>query len=59
MKYERWSCPKCGEKNYDVGEIRVTVSFWSKLFNVQNNRYRSVTCEKCCCTEFYRNQSSS
>ena len=59
MKHEKWSCPKCSEKNYDLGEIRVTGSFWSKIFNIQNKRYSSVTCENCSYTEFYRSQSSS
>ena len=59
MKHEKWSCPKCAEKNYDLGEIRVTGSFWSKIFNIQNKRYSSVTCENCSYTEFYRSQSSS
>ena len=59
MQHEKWSCPKCAGKNYDIGEIRVTGSFWSKIFNIQNKRYSSVTCENCSYTEFYRNQSSS
>ena len=57
MQHEKWSCPKCAEKNYDIGEIRVTGSFWSKIFNIQNKRYSSVTCENCSYTEFYRNKS--
>ena len=59
MQHEKWSCPKCAGKNYDIGEIRVTGSFWSKIFNIQNKRYSSVTCENCSYTEFYRSQSSS
>ena len=59
MKYEKWSCPKCAEKNYDLGEIGVTVSFWLKIFNTQSKRYSSIVCEKCFYTEFYGNQYSS
>jgi len=35
MQHEKWSCPNCNEKNYELGEIRVTGSFWSKIFNIQ------------------------
>ena len=59
MQHQNWSCPKCNHKEYEVGEIRVTGSFWTKIFNVQNKRYASVSCSKCSYTEFYKNQSSS
>ena len=51
--------PKVCRENYNLGEIRVTGSFWSKIFNIQNKRFSSVTCEKCSYTEFYRRQSAS
>ena len=59
MQHEKWSCPKCIEKIYDIGEIRVTDSFWSKIFNIQSKRYSYVTCENCSYTEFYTSESSS
>jgi len=59
MEHNKWSCPKCNEKSYEIGEIRVAGGFWSKIFNVQSKRYSSVSCEKCSFTEFYKSQSSS
>ena len=59
MQHENWLCPKCSNKEYEVGEIRVTGSFWTKIFNIQNKKYSSVSCSKCCYTEFYRGQPSS
>jgi len=59
MEHDKWSCPKCSEKTYEIGEIRVAGGFWSKIFNVQSKRYSSVSCEKCSFTEFYKSQSSS
>ncbi len=38
MQHENWLCPKCNHKEYEVGEIRVTGSFWTKIFNVQNKK---------------------
>jgi len=59
MKHKNWLCPKCAHEEYDAGEMRVAGSFWTKIFNVQNKRYASVSCSKCSYTEFYKNQSSS
>ena len=59
MQHENWLCPKCSHKEYEVGEIRVTGSFWTKIFNIQNKKYSSVSCSKCCYTEFYKGQPSS
>ena len=59
MQHENWSCPKCDHKEYGVGEIRVTGSFWTKIFNVQNKKYADVSCAKCSYTEFYKGQRSS
>ena len=59
MEHENWICQKCKHKEYEVGEIRVTGSFWTKIFNVQNKKYTSVSCLKCSYTEFYKAQKSS
>ena len=59
MQHKNWLCLKCKEKEYEVGEIRVAGSFWTKIFNVQNKRYSSVTCLKCSYAEFYKGQASS
>ena len=59
MKHKNWSCPKCNEQEYEVGEIRVASSFWTKIFNIQNNRYSSVSCNQCSFTEFYKGQPAS
>ena len=59
MQHQNWSCPKCNHKEYEIGEIRVTGSFWTKIFNVQNKKYSSVSCSRCFYTEFYKGQPSS
>ncbi len=51
MKY---ACPKCGSKTCEVGEIRTASSFLTKIFNIQNKRFSSVTCSQCSYTEFYK-----
>jgi len=59
MQHENWSCLKCNQKKYKVSEIRVAGSFWTKIFNIQNKKFTSVSCEKCSYTEFYKDKPSS
>ena len=59
MQHDNWSCQKCSQKEYEVGEMRVTGSFWTKIFNIQNKKYSSVSCSKCSYTEFYKGQPAS
>ena len=59
MQHENLKCAKCNNKDYEIGEMRVTGSFWTKVFNIQNKKFSSVSCQKCFYTEFYKNQPSS
>jgi hypothetical protein len=59
MHHNRWSCPKCLNKEFESGEIRVSGGFWSRIFDVQNKKYTAVSCEKCSYTEFYKAPSST
>ncbi len=59
MQHSNWSCSKCSNQDYQTGEIRVAGSFWQKIFNVQRNKFSSVTCSKCSYTEFYKGASNS
>lgn len=54
----RYECVKCGGKNHTTGEVRATGGFWSKLFDIQNRRFITVSCEKCGYTEFYNKTGS-
>ncbi len=47
-------CPKCGSKDFDMGEIYMAGSVFNKLFNLQNRKFTSITCAKCGFTEFYQ-----
>ncbi len=58
MKTNKYVCPKCGNKSYTVGEIRAAGSFWTKIFDIQNRRFTSITCERCSFTEFYNTPSN-
>ena len=49
----KYACPKCGSRICITGEIRTTGSFVTKIFNIQNRRFTSVTCSDCRYTELY------
>lgn len=54
-----YTCPKCSNKTYKVGEMRATGGTFSKIFDIQNQKFTSVTCEKCKYTEFYKAPTSA
>lgn len=58
MQPLQYKCPKCNYTQCEIGEIRVTGGFWSKIFDVQGKRFSSVTCSKCKYTEFFKAESS-
>lgn len=53
-----YRCAKCGNTQYEVDEFRATGGFFSKVFDVQNKRFTTVTCTRCKYTEIYRIESS-
>ena len=54
-----FTCSKCGNTHYEIGEFRAAGGFLSKLFDVQSKRFTTVTCKKCQYTEIYRTDSST
>ncbi|HPX04529.1 MAG TPA: zinc ribbon domain-containing protein [Tenuifilaceae bacterium] len=55
---DRYSCPKCRCKQFDIGEMHVAGSTLAKLFDIQNKKFSLVTCSKCGFTEMYKVPSS-
>ncbi|MFC2107763.1 zinc ribbon domain-containing protein [Bacteroidota bacterium] len=58
MSSGKYICPKCDNKHYQVGQVRATGSFVTKLFNIQNRKFTTITCTKCKYTEFFETTSS-
>ncbi len=58
METTKYVCPKCGNRQYQVGEIRTTGSFLTKLFNIQNKKFTTLTCSKCRYTELFAADSN-
>ena len=49
-----YTCPKCGCTSYETGQIRVSGGTWAAALDVENKRYKSISCTKCGYTEFYK-----
>lgn len=54
-----YTCPKCNNTTYETGQLRATGGTLSKIFDVQNQKYTSVTCQRCSYTEFYKASTSA
>jgi hypothetical protein len=54
MERREYSCTKCGGAEYRSGELRTTGSGLTRFFNIQNQKYGTVSCRKCGHTELYR-----
>ena len=48
-----FKCLKCGGGDYETGQLRGTGGFWTKIFNIQNRKFVTLTCRHCKFTEFY------
>jgi predicted nucleic-acid-binding Zn-ribbon protein len=53
MPMLRYSCPKCGGKNYTVKGVRIDSTAFSQAFSIPGRRYTAVICERCRFTELY------
>lgn len=58
MQHKNYSCPKCANRTFKTDQIQATGGTFSKLFNIQNKKFTTVTCERCTYTEFYKTDSN-
>ncbi|MFC6989165.1 zinc ribbon domain-containing protein [Haloplanus sp. GCM10025708] len=56
---ESEGCQKCGHTDAKVGSISTTGSGLSKMFDIQTNKFSTVTCTNCGYTELYADVGSS
>lgn len=59
MENINYKCPKCSNTEYKIDEMRATGGTFSKIFDVQNKKFTSVTCMRCTYTEFYKAKTSA
>ena len=54
MEIRNYSCAKCQTTDYKTGELRTTGSGLTRFFNIQNQKYGTVSCANCGYTELFR-----
>ncbi|MCX6255450.1 MAG: zinc ribbon domain-containing protein [Bacteroidia bacterium] len=50
----KYTCPKCGNKQYEIGEMWTIGSFWTRMFEFHNRRFTFISCQRCRYTELYK-----
>lgn len=53
-----YQCPRCSNTGYETGQLRATGGFLSKVFDVQSQKFTTVTCKRCRYTELFKAESS-
>ena len=53
-----YHCAKCGNDSYETRELRGSGGFWSKIFDVQGQRFTTVICERCRYTELFHAETN-
>ena len=58
MEKLNFTCPKCSGSGYEIGQFRAAGGFLTKVFDIQSQRFSTVTCSRCKYTEIYRAETS-
>lgn len=58
MQHSNWECPKCHNQEFEADEFAATGGGFSKIFDVQNKKFSTVTCTQCKFTELYKTDTS-
>lgn len=58
MEKQQYVCDKCGNTHYVSDQFQATGGNFSKIFDIQNKKFITVSCTRCGFTELYRGQTS-
>ncbi|WP_420387328.1 zinc ribbon domain-containing protein [Roseivirga sp.] len=54
MEHRNWKCTKCNNRQFETDTIATTGSGWTKIFDLQNRKFATVSCSQCGYTEMYK-----
>ena len=54
MEMKQYVCPKCGCRHYTSDQFQATGGNFAKIFDVQNKRFITISCNQCGYTELYK-----
>ena len=55
----QYNCIKCNHNQYESGEFRATGGALTKLLDIQNQKFTTITCQQCFYTEIYKADSNT
>ena len=56
---QQYTCIKCGNHNFEEDQLQATGGNFSKLFDVQNKKFITISCSQCGYTELYKSHTSN
>ena len=59
MEKKQYVCPKCGNTQYESDQFQATGGNFSKIFDVQNKKFITVSCTRCSYTELYKQETDA
>lgn len=54
-----WKCCKCGSTEFEKDQFQATGGDLSKIFDVQNKKFFTISCAKCGYTELYKAETDA
>ncbi|MCF7807665.1 MAG: zinc ribbon domain-containing protein [Candidatus Marinimicrobia bacterium] len=58
MQHSNWECPKCKNREFETDQFAATGGGLTKIFDIQNKKFSTVTCTHCRYTEIYKGGKS-
>jgi uncharacterized protein len=58
MNHPNWTCPKCEHKDFLTGSIRASGGRLASIFDIEDKKLTTITCERCRYTEMYMAKNS-
>ncbi len=55
---EKWICSKCGTEEFEKDQFQATGGTFSKVFDIQNKKFFTISCTKCGYTELYKGKTT-
>ncbi len=59
MQHDKWQCPKCQNSEFETDQFAATGGGLTKIFDIQNKKFTTVTCAHCKYTEIYKSETST
>ena len=59
MQHENWECPKCHNNEFETDQFAATGGGLTKIFDIQNKKFTTVSCTRCWYTEIYKAETSA